>query len=155
MDDEWTGAVDMQSGVSRAPCGLSLALVNKVLWVSVTPTHLRCDSSGAAAAVTDVRPVEAHLLAPWHFTDSLPTCSAGDPGLRGRTAGHGRRGSHGASMGLAGCVSSPGGVSMDQGRVQGTAGLQGPLDRSGGGGASGRWACALWPWHRRSSGGSC
>ena len=36
-------------------------------------------------------------------------------------------------MGLAGCLSSPWGLSMDQGRVQGTAGLQGPLDGSGGG----------------------
>ena len=155
VGDAWAGVVDVQSGVSRAPCGPLLALVNKVLLISVTPTHLRCDSSGAAAAVTDVRSADAHALAPWRSAGSLPTCSAGDPGPRGRTVGHGLGESHGASTGIVGCLSSPWGLSTDQGRVQDTVGLQGPLGGSGGGQVGGGGPAPFGHGTRRSLGGSC
>ena len=93
MGDAWAGVVDVQSGVSRAPCGPSLTLVNKVSLISVTPTHLRRDSSGAAAAVTDVRSADtracplafcrrfAHLLrrGPWPEGQNRRAWAGGKP----------------------------------------------------------------------------
>jgi len=146
VGDAWAGVVDVQSGVSRAPCGPLLALVNKVSLISVTPTHLRRDSSGAAAAVTDVRSADtracplafcrrfAHLLrrGPWPEGQNRRAWAGGKPRcLDGHRGG----------------FEQPLGAEHGPGQGTGHGGSAGPLRWVGWGAGWGRWACALWPWH--------